>query len=51
MPAMQAVFDSHALTLLEWGKVLAAGLLVFCVAELEKFVVRRTRLTTRLHLA
>lgn len=51
MPAMQAVFDSTGLTLLEWGKVLAAGLLVFSVAELEKFVVRRTRLAARLRLA
>jgi hypothetical protein len=30
---------------------LAAGMLVFSVAELEKFVVRRTRLATRLRLA
>jgi magnesium-transporting ATPase (P-type) len=51
MPAMQAVFDSTSLTLLEWSKVLAAGLLVFSVAELEKFVVRRTRLAARLRLA
>ncbi|MDO9195924.1 cation-transporting P-type ATPase [Rhodoferax sp.] len=51
MPAMQAVFDSASLTLLEWSKVLAAGLLVFCVAELEKFVVRRTHLAARLRLA
>ncbi len=51
MPAMQAVFDSTGLTLLEWGKVLAAGLLVFSVAELEKFVIRRTRLVARLRLA
>ena len=50
-PAMQAIFDSTDLTLLEWGKVLAAGLLVFSVAELEKFVVRRTRLAARLRLA
>jgi ATPase, P-type (transporting), HAD superfamily, subfamily IC/ATPase, P-type (transporting), HAD superfamily, subfamily IC len=47
-PAMQAVFDSAGLSMLEWGKVLAAGLLVFCVAELEKFVIRRTRLASRL---
>jgi len=51
LPAMQAIFDSADLTLLEWGKVLAAGLLVFSVAELEKFVVRRTPLALHLHLA
>ncbi len=50
-PAMQAIFDSTNLTPLEWGKVLAAGLLVFCVAELEKLVVRRTRLAARWRLA
>lgn len=43
-PAMQAVFDSAGLTAAEWVKVLGAGLLVFCVAELEKLVIRRTRL-------
>jgi len=43
-PAMQAGFDSTSLTLLEWGRVLAAGLLAFSVAELQKLVVRRTRL-------
>ncbi len=51
LPVMQAIFDSADLTLLEWGKVLAAGLLVFCVAELEKFIVRRTPLAARLSLA
>ena len=47
-PAMHAVFDSTALSPSEWGKVVAAGLLVFFVAELEKFVIRRTRLASRL---
>jgi magnesium-transporting ATPase (P-type) len=47
-PAMQAVFDSTGLTPLEWSKVLAAGLLVFGVAEFEKFVIRRTPLAARL---
>ncbi len=47
-PIMQAIFDSSDLSLLEWGKVLAAGLLVFCVAELEKFLIRRTGLASRL---
>lgn len=47
-PAMHAIFDSTALSLSEWSKVAAAGLLVFFVAELEKFVIRRTRLASRL---
>lgn len=45
---MHAIFDSTDLTLLEWGKVTAAGLLVFATAELEKFVIRRTGLAARL---
>jgi magnesium-transporting ATPase (P-type) len=45
---MQDIFGSAALSTLEWSKVIAAGLMVFCVAELEKFVIRRTRLATRL---
>ncbi len=40
-PTLQSIFDSTALTLLEWAKVMGAGLLVFCVAELEKAVIRR----------
>ncbi|HRD34613.1 MAG TPA: cation-transporting P-type ATPase [Rhodocyclaceae bacterium] len=47
-PAMQAIFGSAPLTALEWVKVLGAGLLVFCVAELEKLVIRRSRLAARL---
>jgi len=47
-PAMQAIFGSTDLKLLEWAKVVAAGLLVFSVAELEKFVIRRTRLAAHL---
>ncbi len=50
-PAMQAVFGSADLSPQEWGKALAAGLLVFCVAEMEKFVIRRTSLGTRLAAA
>ncbi len=50
-PFMQAVFGSTDLSPTEWGKVLAAGLLVFSVAELEKFIMRRTRLAARLVLA
>lgn len=47
-PVMQAIFDSSALSLLEWSKVLAAGLLVFCVAELEKVVIRRSGIAQRI---
>lgn len=47
-PFMQAIFDSSSLSALEWGRVLGAGLMVFCVAELEKFVIRRTGLASRL---
>ncbi len=48
LPAMQDVFDSADLTLLEWGKVVAAGLLVFSVAEFEKLMIRRSPLAARL---
>ena len=48
LPLMQSIFDSTGLTLLEWGKVAAAGLLVFGVAELEKLVIRRSPLAARL---
>lgn len=48
IPAIQSIFGSTDLTLLEWSKVMAAGLLVFCVAELEKFVIRHTGLAIRL---
>ena len=44
---MHSIFDSTHLTPLEWLKVLGAGLLVFTVAELEKFVIRRTPLASR----
>ena len=47
-PVLQAVFGSTALTMPQWGKVLAAGLMVFGVAELEKLVIRRTGLAARL---
>jgi len=50
-PMMQTVFASAALTAQEWTKVLGAGLLVFCVAEIEKFVIRRTPLALRLRQA
>ena len=44
---MHSIFESTHLTPLEWLKVLGAGLLVFTVAELEKFVIRRTPLASR----
>lgn len=47
-PILQSIFDSTALSLLEWTKVLGAGLLVFCVAELEKTIIRRSTLAARL---
>ncbi|MCW5604612.1 MAG: cation-transporting P-type ATPase [Burkholderiales bacterium] len=47
-PVMQSIFNSADLSLLEWGKVIAAGLMVFYVAELEKLVIRRTGLAARL---
>lgn len=40
---MQSIFGSAGLTAVQWLKVLAAGLLVFSVAELEKLVIRRSR--------
>ncbi|MBI4293798.1 MAG: cation-transporting P-type ATPase [Betaproteobacteria bacterium] len=45
--AMQAIFDSADLSALEWVKALGAGLLVFSVAELEKFLIRHTHLASR----
>ena len=47
-PFMQAVFGSTELTPLEWFKVVSAGLFVFCVAELEKCVIRHTPLARRM---
>ena len=47
-PVMQEIFGSSDLTLLEWFKVVGAGLLVFGLAELEKLAIRRTRLLDRL---
>ncbi|HLP97338.1 MAG TPA: cation-transporting P-type ATPase [Sideroxyarcus sp.] len=44
LPALQAVFGSADLSVLEWLKVIGAGLLVFIGAELEKLVLRRTGL-------
>ncbi|HEY0943579.1 MAG TPA: cation-transporting P-type ATPase [Steroidobacter sp.] len=42
-PPLQAVFNSTGLSLAECGRVLAAGLLVFVVAELEKVLQRWRR--------
>ncbi|MCO7514056.1 cation-transporting P-type ATPase [Pseudomonas guariconensis] len=50
-PVMQEIFGSTDLTLLEWGKVVGAGLLVYLVVELEKSMIRRTRLAARLAMA
>ncbi|PKO64126.1 MAG: carbonate dehydratase [Betaproteobacteria bacterium HGW-Betaproteobacteria-16] len=50
-PWMQSVFGSADIGLLDWLKVLAAGLLVFVVAELEKFFIRRTSWIGRLDRA
>ncbi|MFP5466160.1 MAG: cation-transporting P-type ATPase [Gammaproteobacteria bacterium] len=41
LPVMQGIFGSTGLSLTEWLKVMGAGLLVFTVAELEKFVMRQ----------
>ncbi|MDP3211765.1 cation-transporting P-type ATPase [Methylotenera sp.] len=51
VPVLKDTFNSTSLTMLEWAKVLGAGLLVFTVAEFEKFVIRRTELAKRLRLA
>ncbi|ATE61120.1 cation-transporting P-type ATPase [Thauera sinica] len=44
---MQQIFGSADLSPLEWLKVFCAGLLVFVVAELEKFALRRSGLAAR----
>lgn len=48
LPFMQSVFGSADLSLQEWCKVLIAGLMVFAVAEFEKYVMRRTHLAEQL---
>jgi magnesium-transporting ATPase (P-type) len=47
-PVMQHIFGSADLSLQDWLKVLGAGMLVFCVAELEKLLLRRVPLLRRL---
>ena len=51
LPAMQDIFGSSGLTGIEWAKVLAAGLMVFALAEFEKLVIRRSGLARRLAYA
>jgi magnesium-transporting ATPase (P-type) len=41
-PPLQATFSSSALDADEWLKVLASGLLLFFLAELEKYAIRRS---------
>jgi magnesium-transporting ATPase (P-type) len=41
LPLMQTIFGSTGLSGTEWLKVIAAGLLVFVVAEIEKAVISR----------
>jgi magnesium-transporting ATPase (P-type) len=48
LPVMQDIFGSTSLTPQQWLKVAGAGLLVFGVAEVEKFVIRHTPLAARL---
>jgi len=43
LPALQAVFDSTSLSGAEWARVVAAGGVVFSVAELEKAIMRAWR--------
>ncbi|MDL1864437.1 cation-transporting P-type ATPase [Betaproteobacteria bacterium PRO5] len=46
LPTMQSIFNSTDLTMLQWCKSIAAGLMVFCVIEIEKSVIRHTRLAS-----
>lgn len=48
-PPLQALFGSTALGPGEWMRVLLAGLLLFAVAELEKWLIRRLRLHPHAH--
>lgn len=43
-PPMQRLFNSTALDAAQWARVVLAGLAVFCIAELEKWVIRRWHL-------
>lgn len=48
LPVLQQVFGSTALSWQDWAKVVAAGAMVFVVAEFEKFVIRRLGMADRL---
>jgi magnesium-transporting ATPase (P-type) len=48
-PFMQAIFGSSGLTAIEWVKVLGVGLVVFFVAEAEKWVIRSRRRSNAAH--
>ena len=48
LPFMQSIFGSADLSLQEWCKVIIAGLMVFVVAEFEKYVMRRTHMSEKL---
>ncbi|MFN3736261.1 cation-transporting P-type ATPase [Hydrogenophaga sp.] len=48
LPALQGVFGSTHLSADEWTKTVLCGVLVFGVAETEKWLVRRTPLGDRL---
>jgi hypothetical protein len=42
-PLLQRIFGSTGLTATEWARVLAAGVFVFSLAEVEKSVQRKLR--------
>jgi len=48
LPVLQQVFGSTALSWQDWTKVVAAGAMVFVVAEIEKLVIRRLGMADRL---
>ena len=50
-PVMHSIFGSTGLTPAEWGKVIASGMLVFAIAELEKWLIRRSGLANRLAIS
>src|SRR6185369_2385213 len=41
MPAMNSAFGSRPIALKEWGVIIAASSIVFCVIECEKWIRRR----------
>ncbi|MDR9440572.1 MAG: HAD-IC family P-type ATPase [Halomonas sp.] len=46
LPFMQLLFEAEGLSLLHWILILAAGLALFLVVELEKWVLRRFNLVS-----